>query len=91
MSSFDALWKIREKVENYKSVDNKFYRLEEWLLTDLMKNEAFCTGLHVGINLYQNKVVTAHKRKEPLIVGDTLYYLQDGRERLQEFLEKICK
>lgn len=53
---------------------------------------AFCNGVAVGICLYQRAVVTAHKRKEPLKIGDdTLYYIQDGRERLAEVLEKICK
>ncbi len=56
-----------------------------------MENEAFVEGLNVGINLYQQKVISAHERKEPLIVGDSLYYLQDGRERLAEFLEKVCR
>ncbi len=56
-----------------------------------MENEAFCCGVTVGINLHQRAVVTAHKRKEPLKIGDTLYYLQDGRERLQEMIEKICE
>jgi len=60
-------------------------------LSDLKENEIFLKGLIVGICLYQQKVVTAHKRKEPLIVGDTLYYIQDGRERLEEVLNKICK
>ena len=60
-------------------------------MSDLLENEAFCTGVAVGINLHQQRVVTAHKRKEPLIIGDDLYYLQSGRERLQEVLEKICK
>ena len=61
------------------------------VLKDLLENEAFGVGLNVGINLYQQKVIAAHERKEPLIVDDSLYYLQSGRERLAEFLEKICK
>lgn len=60
-------------------------------MSDLMENEAFCTGVAVGVALHQERMVTAHKRKEPLIIGDDLYYLQSGRERLQEVLEKICK
>lgn len=56
-----------------------------------MENEAFCNGVAVGISIYQQKVITAHKRKEALRIGDNLYYLQDGRERLQEMVEKICK
>ena len=60
-------------------------------MADLMENEAFCTGVAVGVALHQQRVVTAHKQKEPIKVGDTLYYLQDGRERLQEMLGEICK
>ena len=56
-----------------------------------MENEAFVNGIAVGIHLHQQKVIQAHKRKEPLRVGDTLYYLQDGRERLMEMLDRICE
>ena len=52
---------------------------------------AFCNGIAVGICLYQRMVVAAHDRKKPLKIGDTLYYLQDGRERLAEVLEKMCR
>ena len=58
---------------------------------ELTENEAFVTGVAVGVNLYQSRVITAHKRNEPLKVGDDLYYLQSGRERLEEMLKKICK
>lgn len=57
----------------------------------LLENEAFANGIIVGIGLQQQQIVAAHKRKVPLKIGDTLYYLQDGRERLEEFLEKICE
>lgn len=60
-------------------------------MKELMENEMFCTGVQVGMALYQQKVVTAHDRREPLIIGNTLYYLQDGRERLEEMIEKVCK
>ncbi len=60
-------------------------------MEELLNNEAFVNGVAVGIVLYQQKIITAHRRKEPLIVGDTLYYLQDGRERLKEMIEKICE
>ncbi len=60
-------------------------------MSDLMNNEAFCTGVHVGISLCQQKVIAAHKRKEPLKIGDKLYYVQDGRERLAEMIEKVCR
>lgn len=61
-------------------------------MSDLLENEAFASGVAVGIGLYQQKVVMAHERKEPLKIGDnTLYYIQDGRERLAEVLDKICR
>lgn len=56
-----------------------------------MESKAFCSGVVVGINLYQQKVVTASERKEHLKIGEELYYVQSGRERLQEVIEKICK
>ena len=52
---------------------------------------AFCNGVAVGIALYQRMIISAHRRKKPLKIGDTLYYVQDGRERLAEVLEKMCK
>ncbi len=60
-------------------------------MTEQLENEAFCMGVAVGINLHQQKVIEAHKRKVPLKVGDTLYYLQSGRERLQEMIDKVCR
>ena len=60
-------------------------------LNDLSENEGFVTGIAVGMSIYQQKILTAHKRKEPLIVGDNLYYLQSGGELLQEMLNDICR
>lgn len=60
-------------------------------MSDLVENEAFYSGVIVGISLFQQKVMEAHKRKEALRIGDTVYYLQDGRERLQEMMEKVCR
>ena len=57
----------------------------------MIESEAFCNGVSVGINLHQQKVVMASESKEPLKIGDNLYYVQSGRERLQEMIEKICK
>ncbi|MCM1234743.1 MAG: hypothetical protein NC489_31965 [Ruminococcus flavefaciens] len=58
---------------------------------ELMESEAFANGIAVGIGLHQQKVVNASKRKEFLKIGENLYYVQDGRERLQEEIEKICR
>jgi len=52
---------------------------------------AFCNGVAVGICLYQKAVVAAHKQRKFLKIGDNLYYVQDGKERLAEVLEKMCK
>lgn len=60
-------------------------------MKELEESEVFITGIVTGINLYQYKVVTAHDHKEPLKIGDNLYYLQSGRERLQEMIDKICR
>jgi len=60
-------------------------------LSDLLENEAFASGVAVGISLYQQKVISAHERKEPLKIRDTIYYLQTGRERLAEMFDRILK
>ena len=60
-------------------------------LDELLESEAFCTGVTAGIKIFQNKIITAHRRKEPIKVGDELFYLQSGRQRLEEMLDKICK
>jgi len=57
----------------------------------LQENEAFCVGMSLGIGLYQQRVIEAHKRGQPLLIDGNLYYLQDGRERLQAVIDEICK
>lgn len=60
-------------------------------MDELMEQDAFINGIIVGINLHQQRVIAAHRRKEALVIGDEVFYLQSGRERLQEFLNKICE
>lgn len=60
-------------------------------LEGLEENEAFNYGLLCGIKLFQQKIVTAHKRREYLMIDGNVYYVQSGRERLQEMLDKICR
>lgn len=55
------------------------------------ESEAFVNGIVVGISLHQSRVVAAHERKEPVAIGDDIYYLQSGRERLEEVLDSICR
>lgn len=55
------------------------------------ESEAFVNGIMVGISLHQKRVITAHERKEPVAIGDDIYYLQSGRERLEEVLDSICR
>lgn len=61
------------------------------MLKELMENEMFRNGVAVGISLYQNAVVSAGKRKEHLLIDGEFYYVQNGRERLQEVIEKMCE
>lgn len=56
-----------------------------------MENEAFCSGVVVGISLQQQRTIAAHERREPLKLGDDLYYLENGKERLGRILNEICK
>lgn len=48
-------------------------------------------GVAVGLDLYQRKIIAAHKRGQPLLIDGELYYLQDGRERLEMIIDDICK
>lgn len=60
-------------------------------MNDLLDNQAFFTGLLCGIKIFQQKIVTAHKRREHLMIDGDIYYVQSGRERLQEMIDRICK
>ena len=60
-------------------------------MDELMENEAFVNGIAVGVHLHQQRVIQAHKRKEPIRIGDEWFWLQSGRERLEEMLNRICK
>ena len=60
-------------------------------MSEQMESQVFCNGVAVGISLHQQKVVEASKQKEPLKIGDELYYVQNGRQRLAEMIDKICK
>lgn len=60
-------------------------------MKELFENEAFLYGVAVGISAYQQRVVMASKMKDHLKIGENLYYVQDGRERLKEMIEKICE
>lgn len=70
---------------------NYFVDWRDVALENLLESEAFKKGISVGIGIHQKEVVIAHERKIPLKVGEELYYLQNGRERLLETLEKMCK
>ena len=52
---------------------------------------AFCTGMIAGINLYQQKVITAQKNNEAIKIDGELYYIQSAKERLQDMIDKVCK
>ena len=52
---------------------------------------AFCTGMIAGINLYQQKVITAQKNNEAIKIDGELYYIRSAKERLQDMVDKVCK
>ena len=57
----------------------------------IFESQAFCNGVAVGINLYQQKVIMAQKNNEAIKIGGELYYIQSAKERLQDMVDKICK
>jgi hypothetical protein len=60
-------------------------------MRELQESEAFCVGVAFGLDLYQQKVIAAHERGQSLLINEELYYIQSGRERLQEAIDKICQ
>lgn len=59
-------------------------------MENLLESNIFRNGVAVGLNPYKTKIIKAHERKEPIIVGDNLYYLQSGNELLQKMIDEIC-
>ena len=57
----------------------------------LLKSNEFCMGVAVGIGMYQQKILSAHGKGEPILIDGDLYYLQDGRERLKMIIDEICR
>lgn len=53
-------------------------------LEGLEENEALFTGLICGIKIFQQRIITAHERREYLMIDGNVYYVQSGRERLEE-------
>lgn len=60
-------------------------------MNDFMESEAFGAGVAVGIKIQQQKVVMAQKQHEPIKIDGELYYIQSGRERLQEVIDRACR
>ena len=79
------------KREVYYLLQEKFYMNGGLYMKESQENEAFCVGVAVGLDLYQQKVIAAHERGQPLLINEELYYIQSGRERLQEAIDKICQ
>ena len=63
----------------------------EIIMDEIFESQAFCNGVAVGINLYQQKVIMAHENNEAIKINGELYYIQSGKERLQEMIDKMCK
>lgn len=60
-------------------------------MNELLENDAFFMGVKFGIDLYQQRILETHRKRQPLMINGDLYYLQSGRERLEEMIDKICK
>ena len=60
-------------------------------MNELTENQAFTNGIIVGIGLCEQRIITTHEKKMPLAIGDKLYFIQDGKERLEEVLNDICR
>lgn len=60
-------------------------------MEEILESQAFCNGVAVGINIYQQKVVMAQKNNEAIKIDGELYYVQSGKERLQDMIDKVCK
>ena len=69
----------------------KKYQTEVEMMNKQHEVNAFCTGMIAGINLYQQKVITAQKNNEAIKIDGELYYIQSAKERLQDMVDKICK
>lgn len=79
------------KREVYYLLQEKFYMNGGLYMKESQENEAFCVGVAVGLDLYQQKVIAAHERGQPLLIDGELYYLQNGKERLEMIINDICK
>ena len=60
-------------------------------MKELLENNEFVEGIAVGVSLYQNVVLAAHERKEPLKIVNDLYFVQSSREKLVQVLDEMCK
>lgn len=60
-------------------------------MDELMENKVFVAGMAVGIQIHQDRVVTANRRREPIRIGEEIFYIQSGRERLEEAIDRICR
>ncbi len=60
-------------------------------MENLSEHEDFVTGIAVGMNIYQQKVLTVYERKEFLKINGELYFIQSGSEILEQMLDKICR
>ena len=75
----------------WRSIECKKFMIGGMIaLNDLSENEDFVTGIAVGINIYQQKVVMAYERKEFLEINGEPYFIQSGSEVLEQMIDKIC-
>lgn len=77
-------------MEKY-TVQEYIFKIGGIAMNELLENDAFFMGVKFGIDLYQQRILETHRKRQPLMINGDLYYLQSGRERLEEMIDKICK
>ena len=61
-------------------------------MKELLENNEFVEGIAVGVSLYQNVVLAAHERKEPLKIGaEVIEWEGHSPEILNTMLENLKK
>lgn len=60
-------------------------------MDSLPENGDFVAGIAVGIYIHQQKVLTAHERKESLEINGEKYFVQSGSEILGQMVDEICR
>lgn len=78
----------KQRSTQYRKI---FFKIGGIVMNELFESDAFLYGVKFGIDLYQQRILETHRRRQPLMINGDLYYLQSGRERLEDMIDKICE